>query len=63
MLRLNEKSIYTLINQYSLNAVVEIHKEKKKNNVATLVISSDPVAHLFFPSFLTVLFTFFLLAC
>ena len=29
MLRLNEKSIYTLVNQYSLNAVVEIHKEKK----------------------------------
>ena len=29
MLRLNENSIYTLINQYSLNAVVEIHKEKQ----------------------------------
>ena len=62
MLRLNEKSIYTLVNQYSLNAVVEIHK-KKKTNVATLVISSDPVDHLFPPSFLTVLFTFFLLTC
>ena len=62
MLRLNEKSIYTLVNQYSLNAVVEIHKEKN-TNVATLVISSDPVAHLSPPSFLTVLFIFFLLTC